>query len=74
MPRIAEGDASERDHDAQLRHDNPGATSPERRREEGRIISIKKWRPHPLQLVGDGELAEEAVVSIGTLASDSHAD
>ena len=52
-------DAGERRHDAELRDDDPGAAPPEDAPEQGRIVLVQERRPEELELVGEGQFAQE---------------
>ena len=59
MRRITERDAAERRHNAKLRDDDPGAAPPEDAPEQGRIVLVQERRPEELELVGEGQFAQE---------------
>ena len=60
MAGIAEGDAGQHGHDGENGHDQPAAPPPEHAPEQRRIVLIEKWRPDELELVGEGQFAEQA--------------
>ena len=60
MAGIAEGDPGQHGHDGENGHDQPAAPPPEHTSDQRRIVLIEKWRPDELELVGEGQFAEQA--------------
>jgi hypothetical protein len=59
LRRIPERDAGERQHDGNLRDNDPAAAAAQKRAEDRGVIFFEERRPDEFELVSDGELAHE---------------
>ncbi len=57
--RIAKGDARQRQHDANLRDDDPAAPPSQETAEYRRVIAVEEGRPQEFELVGQRQFAHQ---------------
>jgi len=60
MAGVTEGNPCQHGHDGENGHDQPAAPPPERTSEQRRVVLVEKWSPDELELVGEGQFAEQA--------------